>query len=143
MAEGSPLRGRVRSTPGVKELVRGGVRLTLVPMSEANNDRRADIARRLNTLLDKAERGGFRRLTVSEITDLGTHYRAVTTHLSQARTSGQSMQTIRSLNALTARAHGVSGAVTTLVTGCVATLSRRSPSDSMSRSSVGVVRRAE
>lgn len=73
----------------------------------SSREKRERIARRLAELLERAEKGGFRALTARDTADLGTHYRAVTTHLAQARTAGVSTRKTKELNALAARAHAV------------------------------------
>lgn len=62
---------------------------------------------RLDAILRKAFRGGFRRLQKQELTDLGRLYRRVTADLSIATARGASSDLLTYLNELAGRAHGL------------------------------------
>jgi hypothetical protein len=61
--------------------------------------------KRLETLLQRVERGGLRRLGGEDVAALGREYRCAASDLATARTRGYDATTIDYLNRLVARAH--------------------------------------
>src|SRR5947209_2676676 len=60
----------------------------------------------LSELLDRFDRGGVRKLSVTELKQIGRLYRQVTIDLSRARADGRDPELVQFLNALAVRAHG-------------------------------------
>lgn len=70
-------------------------------------ERRQGGWKRLERLLDKAERSGIRRLDPDEVSELGTLYRWVTSDLAFAQGRAFEPTLVAYLNRLTARAHAI------------------------------------